>query len=378
VSDPAAAPPRAGWIFSPLVDLCAFAGPVVAAWALVGWFASQGRLHDPMPAWLFALVVIGCDVGHVWSTVFRAYLDPLERARRPLLLTLVPIICVVVGTALHWRLGSDGFWRVMAYLALFHFVRQQWGWMAYAGRKSGVDRPWDRRLDRLAIHAATIAPVIWWHTRLPRAFDWFKEGDFVAGLPAAAGDAALLLHWGVLAAWIGRQALHLAHGRPVSGAKCLVLATTWCTWYGGIVWLNSDVAFTTTNVLAHGVPYVVLIWWWGRGRWKDEPDRPVAAFFKPAGVVLFLGVLGAIAWTEEAFWDRLVWHDHPQLFPGPAVTTQGFALALASAVLITPQLTHYILDGFLWKTRSNPEMSKQLGLAAAPGGDQTGAAPTSA
>jgi len=186
----------------------------------------------------------------------------------------------------------------------------------------------------------------------------------VGGLPAAVGDGALLLHWAVLGLWIGRQALHVAHRRPVSPAKWLILATTWCTWYGGIVWLNSDIAFTTTNVLAHGVPYYVLIWWWGRGRWTDEPDRPIATFFKPAGVVLFLGVLVGLAYTEEAFWDRLVWHDHPSLFPGPAVDTAGFALAFASALLITPQLTHYLLDGFLWKTRSNPEMAQQLELAA--------------
>jgi hypothetical protein len=365
VSAPAApaAPARAGWIFSPGVDLLAFAGPVAVAWAIVAAFAAAGRLHDPMPAWLFASAIIVCDVGHVWSTVFRAYLDPLERARRPVVLALVPFICVVAGTALHWRLGAAGFWRVMAYLALFHFVRQQWGWMAYAGHKGGVRSRLDYWLDRLAIDAATIGPVIWWHTRLPRAFDWFKEGDFVAGLPAAVGDAALVMHWVLILAWVGRQLLHLVHRRPVSGAKCLVLATTWCTWYGGIVWLDSDIAFSVTNVLAHGVPYLVLIWWWGRGRWKDEPDRPVAAFFKPAGVVLFLGALAAIAWTEEAFWDRLVWHDHAQLFPGPAITLQGFALAVASAVLITPQLTHYILDGFLWRTRSNPEMAQQLELA---------------
>lgn len=365
----AAAPPRAGWIFSPVVDGLAFAGPVVLAWTLVALFASSGRLHEPLPAWLFAFLVIGCDVGHVWSTVFRAYLDPVERARRPILLALVPFACITAGTALHWQWGPAAFWRVMAYAALYHFVRQQWGWMAYAGRKGGTHGRWDRWLDRLAIDAATIGPVVWWHTRLPRAFWWFTEGDFAAGLPETVGDVALGLHWVLLLAWAGQQCLHLAHRRPVSGAKVLVLATTWCTWYGGIVWLDSDLAFTATNVLAHGVPYYVLIWWWGRRRWAEEPDRPIAAFFRPSGVVLFLGVLLVLAWTEEALWDRLVWHDHPSLFPGPAVAAEGLALAVASAVLITPQLTHYILDGFLWRTRTNPELTAQLGLGGAAGAD---------
>lgn len=354
---------RNGWIFSPAVDLAVFAGPVALAWALVASFHAHGALHAPAPAWVFALFVVGCDVSHVWSTVFRAYADPAERARRPWTLGVTPAACFGVGLALHAAGGPTLFWRALAYVAVFHFVRQQWGWMAYAARRAGERDGLDRWLDHLAVHAATLGPVVWWHTRLPRAFAWFQAGDFVSGLPAVVGDAALAAHWGLLAAWVARQGQRLATRRPVNLAKALVLATTWATWYGGIVWLDSDVAFTLTNVLAHGVPYLALVWWWGHRRFADAPGARVAALFRPAGIAAYVGLVVAVAWLEEHAWDRLVWHDHDALFPGPAIPLGAVGLAVATALLAVPQATHYVLDGFLWRTRDNPDVAARLGLA---------------
>ena len=55
-----------------------------------------------------------------------------------------------------YQAGEDVFWRVLAYLAVFHFVRQQWGWVAmYRGRLRERD-PFGLWLDRLAIYLATI------------------------------------------------------------------------------------------------------------------------------------------------------------------------------------------------------------------------------
>jgi hypothetical protein len=354
---------RNGWIFSPAVDLAVFAGPVALAWALVAAFASAGTLQAPAPLWIFALVVVGCDVSHVWSTVFRAYADPDERARRPRVLAVTPLACFLAGLLLHALGGPALFWRVLAYVAVFHFVRQQWGWMAYAARRAGEGDRVDRWLDRLAIDAATLGPLVWWHTRLPRAFAWFRAGDFVPGLPPVVGDVALMLHWGLLALWVARQAQRVVAGQPVNLAKALVLGTTWATWYGGIVWLDSDVAFTLTNVLAHGVPYLALVWWWGHRRFAEAPGARVAGLFRPAGVGLYVALLVAVAWVEEHCWDRLVWHDHDALFPGPAIPLGAFGLAAATALLAVPQATHYVLDGFLWRTRTNPDVAARLGLA---------------
>jgi hypothetical protein len=266
-----------------------------------------------------------------------------------------------VGTTLH-AADPNLFWRVLAYVAAFHFVRQQWGWMAYAGRRSGAVGGLDRALDRGAIYAATVFPLLWWHANLPRAFAWFTAGDFAAGTPAWAGDAGLVLHAGALGAWVLRQAWRVVRGEGTNLAQWLILGTTWVTWYGGIVWLDSDVAFTASNVLAHGVPYVLLVHRWGAARWRGATGR-LPLLFRPRGAVVFVAALWALAWSEEALWDGLVWHQHAGLFGLPYVPLSEAALALVVPLLALPQATHYVLDAFLWRTGvSNPDLAATLGL----------------
>jgi hypothetical protein len=357
---------RNGWVFSPRGDLLAFAGPLVLAGVVVLLVARGGGLGADVPPWAFALLIVGCDVAHVWSTLFRTYLDPRERRRRAAALALVPAGCFLGGVLLH-ALDGAWFWRALAYLAAFHFVRQQWGFMAYSRRAAGETSRFDRVLDQVAIYDATLFPLLWWHANLPRAFVWFVDGDFVAGTPAAVGDAGHAVHFAVLGAWVARQAWLFARGRGVNLGKALVLGTTWVAWYGGIVVLDSDVAFTATNVLAHGVPYLVLVRRWGTARFRGERGA-VAAVFRPAGVVAFYGIVLALAFVEEGLWDRLVWRTHGSLFPVPAADLGAGVLAVLVPLLAVPQATHYVLDALLWRTspHRNPGLAAQIGLEKAP------------
>ena len=89
-------------------------------------------------------------------------------------------LLAVALTVLGWKLGLLGallhtsssqlFWRVLAYLAVFHFVRQQVGWVALYQRKEPTLSSFDLHLDRSAVYAATLWPLLWWHGHLPRAF----------------------------------------------------------------------------------------------------------------------------------------------------------------------------------------------------------------
>ena len=151
----------------------------------------------------------------------------------------------------------------------------------------------------------------------------------------------------------------------MNAAKLLVWTTTWAAWYGGIVLLDSDIAFTATNVLAHGVPYFAIVHRWGGARWAGETGL-VARLFRPGAWALFYLPLAAVAFFEEFAWDRLVWHDHASLFPVAAIDVSGVPLAIVVALLATPQATHYVLDAYLWRTGSaNPRLGEFLGLAKA-------------
>ncbi|KYG08858.1 hypothetical protein BE21_21215, partial [Sorangium cellulosum] len=306
-----AAAARGGFLWGRGVDLAVFGGSAAVALALAA-LSSGGAL----PAWGFLLFVVGVDVAHVHTTLFRTYLDPEELRRHPALYAAVPLACYAAGVALH--LASElSFWRALAYAAVIHFVRQQIGWVAIyralAGERSRVDRV----LDDALVYAATGWPLLYWHAHPPRAFAWFVDGDFVSSPRLAAAVGPLGAVYAALAVAYVARAIHRAcvARAPLNLGKHVVVGTTAATWYVGIVATDSDFQFTVTNVIVHGVPYMALVFAYARERAREAP-RSLLARLLAGGLLAFLGLALALAFVEEMLWDRLVWHDRPELFGG--------------------------------------------------------------
>jgi len=352
---------RSGWLVSPRWDLATFAGPALLSLALLVAGAWNGDLDGDTPAWAWVMSVVFVDVAHVWATLYRVYLDPVERARRPGLYLGIPLTAYAAGVLVH-SLSPSWFWRGLAYLAVLHFVRQQWGWVRLYRRRLGDDATLDRWLDDAVIYAATLYPLVYWHASLPREFHWLIEGDFLPGLPAATAAILAPLHLAIGVAWVARQIWLGLSGQPLSPGKIVVVVTTWVTWYGGIVLLDSDYAFTVTNVFVHGVPYLALVWRWGRERHRGA-HHGVGRLFASGLWPWFVLTLIALAWSEEWLWDIAVWHDHETLFPGPELALGTTWLSLVVPLLAVPQATHYALDAVLWRTAGgDPAFTRAIGL----------------
>ncbi len=117
-------------------DALIFAGSALFALALVGARHAFGGSAE-LPEWGFLAFVLAVDVAHVYSTLFRTYLDPAEIAAHRARYLLVPL-AGYVALRLLYQQGPLVFWRVLAYLALFHFVRQAVGWVAVvSGAREG-------------------------------------------------------------------------------------------------------------------------------------------------------------------------------------------------------------------------------------------------
>ncbi|MEM9193693.1 MAG: hypothetical protein AAGF12_31245 [Myxococcota bacterium] len=345
------------WLFGRGTDLAAFGGSALASFVLLGVGAAFGLLEtETTPLWVFLGCILAVDVAHVWSTAFRVYLDGEEVHRRRLLYLGAPLLVYAGGVALHsW--SGHAFWRVLAYAAVFHFVRQQYGWVALYRRRARESHRIDRVLDAVTIYTATLYPVLWWHGHLPRRFSWFVQDDFVA-LSAPLADALLPLYWLVLLLFVGRQFQLFATGAPVNHGKVLVVLTTWACWWVGIMAFDSDYAFTVTNVLIHGVPYLVLTYRYGRARGRAIPGRTLATLLR-GGVPAFLGFVLLAAFVEELLWHRFVWHEYEGLF-GEGWELSDAALRFLVPLLALPQATHYALDGFIWKRNTNPTLASAL------------------
>ena len=347
---------RQPWIYSARVDGAFILAPALLVTALVILLKSRIEQIDELPLWLWATLVVGVDVGHVYSTLFRTYVDAEERSARQSLYVLVPLGCWVVG-ALLYSVDAIWFWRALAYLAVFHFVRQQYGFMMIYGR---LEKKGDlaRRLDQATIYAATLFPLLYWHTHLPRNFSWFVEGDFAPIDLPLIGDAAAVLYLLLLAAYVVKEARIYVTERTFNLPKNLLLAGTVVSWFTGIVYMNSDLAFTATNVVAHGVPYIALIWIYGHNRGEATPrarifDRiPYRALFSPRMAPIYLAILVALAYVEEGLWDGFIWTEHRGLFHLFRVLPEANDHALLSwlvPLLALPQMTHYVLDAYIWR-----------------------------
>jgi len=346
------------WLFSAPIDLAAFLGSAAVSLAALWVGSLLGVLHHDSPEWTWVTFVLLLDVAHVWSTGFRVYFDPAELHRRPWLYGLTPVIAWLVGFALYSE-GEQLFWRTLAYLAVFHFVRQQYGWVAlYRARNNEQGRA-GAIIDASAIYLATVYPLVYWHTHLPRAFHWFLAGDFVPLKLPLLCQITEFAYWTALTLYVLRSNYRGVVLREFNPGKDVVLVTTAVCWYIGIVHFDSDYAFTVTNVIIHGFPYLVLVYWYRFHRSRDD----LSARSQLPRIAMFIATVWLFAYIEELFWSRGYHHHHGWLFGETELPDMRRVLV---PLLAVPQITHYVLDGFIWRRRSNPDLQEAIPAKSRP------------
>lgn len=343
---------RQPWLRKPLYDTIFILMPPFAALAVVWLLPAQFRHTAAMPVMAWVMLVLFIDVAHVYSTLYNTYLDRARFSRHNRLFLLIPVLCYVTGVVLHlW----DGllFWRILAYLAVFHFIRQQYGFMRLYSRLDAKKKI-ETYIDTLAIYSATIYPLIYWHCTPGRNFNWFIDGDFITGEAGLIKNVCGWLYWIILGIYTAKEIWRLITHGQINVPKNLVVAGTYISWYFGIIYFNGDMAFTLLNVVSHGIPYMALVWSDIRRAprtVKNTPPRVVSRWY---GLLVFAGSLILLAYLEEGLWDGFVWQDHKsvfRLFGFLPHVTDRWVLALLVPLLSLPQSTHYVLDGFIWRKK---------------------------
>ncbi len=338
---------------------------------------------ESLPTIAWVLLVLMVDVAHVYATLFRTYMDEKARQANGTLLFVLPLACYIVGV-IFYSMGAILFWRCLAYLAVFHFIRQQYGFLILYSRGDGQPK-WARLLDQAVIYAATIYPLIYWHSNLPRHFNWFVEGDFYTKIPAIEliDQGALYLYIALMLVYFGKELAGFMRSGYINIPRNLLVLGTSISWWVGIVATNCDLIFTMTNVLSHGIPYMALVWLYHRqtaGRRDSDSGRDgvlnteaeeqtasadatrssvskILTKFTHACLTiapLFFFFLVFLAYLEEGLWDGMVWREHLTLFAPfsglPQIEDKTW-LALLVPFLSLPQSTHYALDGFIWRVK---------------------------
>tara|TARA_B100001105_G_C22354586_1_gene427359 strand:- start:85 stop:1197 length:1113 start_codon:yes stop_codon:yes gene_type:complete len=363
---------KGNWLFNRRTDLFLLGLPVWLCW-IVFFLLPDRLIYIGVPLWVWVVFILGIDVSHVWSMIFRTYLDPEEFSRHKLTLCLTPIIVFIFSFGVAF-LSSDWFWRILAYLAVFHFIKQQYGFMMLYKTRSGDFNSQQVLPDKWVIYLSMFYPLAHWHLVPKRNFSWFIENDFIFfhqwfhhSWLMFMLNVANILYWLIILGWVGQEVWVMRKvGMGINTGKIIWVLTTASNWYLGIIFFNSDLVFSVSNVVAHGVPYLVLITWYVI-RKRDLLRRvPLLRLIRVRWVLLIIGGSLLLAFFEEYGWDlflngekrRFFSHFLPYSFE---VLTNPIGRALATAILSLPQITHYIIDGVIWKNnKKNPHLKPIL------------------
>ena len=332
------------WIHKAKTDSVFILLPSFLVVAMVFLFQNQLQLIEEQYSfytWLFLIVFI--DVAHVYATLFKTYFVASEFQKRKKLLVGLPIICFGIGMIL-FSFGSAVFWSVLAYIAVFHFIRQQYGFMRLYARKEPKKWAW---IDNMIIYAATVYPMLFWFLSPTRKFNWFVENEFYRFESPLVLETIGWIYAMILLFYVTRTIYFSFKYNYFNIPKNAIIIGTILSWYFGIVYFNNDLIFTLLNVVSHGIPYIALIY---LSEIEKKPETELGwlqQFKHYKGILVFVLILLVIAFSEEYLWEFLVWNEQF------STTNHDFSnwYFLTVPLLTVPQFTHYLLDGFIWKTK---------------------------
>lgn len=341
------------WIGSPTIDLLFILLPPFLSLLAIILFPTIFNQEQEVKNWTWIILILFIDVGHVYSTLYRTYFDPLMWKTRKELLINIPFFGYI-SAVLVYAFSSMLFWHLLAYTAVFHFVRQQYGFFRMYARKEKTSSL-IRFIDSAAIYLATIYPLIYWHVSGQKKFNWFLEGDFFY-LPSPILEGfSWWIYIIILTVYFAKEIFFLLTKGNFNLPKNLVLIGTVLSWYFGIVYFNGDLIFTLLNVVSHGIPYMALIWIYGqKNKRSKQESKLLSIVFSRYGLILFIGILLIFSFIEEGLWDFMLWKENHEIFniPTNLEWNPGHnTLAFIVPLLALPQLTHYIMDGFIWRIR---------------------------
>ena len=344
------------WIGRPVIDIVFILLPPFLCLAFIALFPHLFRNSKDMPNAGWVILILLIDVGHVYSTLYRTYFDRNSLPDQRWLLWTIPFFSFVVGVILY-SISSLLFWRILAYTAVFHFVRQQYGFMRVYSRKEQKNTFYSW-IDTVAIYYATLYPIMYWHLKGPRNFNWFIEEDFVFVNAGWLLTIATIIYFLIVAIFVLKEMYLFFRNRFINLPKLAIITGTLVSWYFGIVYFNGDMAFTLLNVVSHGIPYMALIWLHGEKNYSKNEKTPyfLRIVFMKKGIVIFLGLIFLFAFIEEGLWDITVWNEHRNIFGTNGLIAFDLSdriLSFVVPLLALPQITHYILDGFIWKVRKD-------------------------
>lgn len=320
-----------GWILAP---------------GLLAWIIAR-QIPSNTPAFPIALLICAgfVDSGHVFSTLLRTYFNPAELRSSPRY-WIIPVL-VFLGIFSWYFLRLPYLLSALVYFTVYHNVRQYYGVCAWyqklAGRRC--------RFSNFYSRALPLAAFVAYHFRRD-AWPGFQRGDEIFLLRAYFEyyEWVLVLYGLFIGSWLVFEFDLRFRQKIWEPARFLSLLSPAVTF--GLVFLLGR---NLLDVLApmycnHGIPYLALV--------ALSLPRTMPSFYvtlkKAAAFTLVTAFVFGM--SEAAFSETVDFSLSYETLPS------NVYLAILVAAALTPQLTHFILDAYIWK-RDHRE-AKQVFQAA--------------
>ncbi len=356
---PASAPAPRLFISTPLKDLTFYFFSVSVV--LIAWFAATVMHVNSF--YILATVAVVANGPHLASTWTRVYFDKREWRERPVLIVGMPIMIAATVMTLLIVLGTTG-QRILnstiLYWATWHFVAQNWGILRIYQRKSGEDaKSLAMRLERPILFIFVLWCLLKRIDTGPRVL--FGTEVFYFRLPTAVVDGI----WGPLGFLIAVYLWQRVKERNEPWAKAAWLrgAFLLCAFVGFFVPFQliktDDTSAFAAAACWHGIQYLGIMRFYHLNTWKNgvHPDAKIISWLSQPGKIrfaMYCALLLALAGVGYVF-----------IFAGATLfrqTGRGWdEWTWAGIVWISLTLSHYWLDGVIWKLRK-PELAARVGI----------------
>jgi len=342
------------WIHSRTFDVLWFIFPQLIPALLIFFipqtFLNQQRTEIFPISWV--LIVLAVDVAHVYSSVYKTYFKPEAKKKLHFKLKFLPLF-VWMGGIFIYSISSYLFWSCLAYFAVYHFIRQQFGFFKLYTKIPIISKLRNYTMT-FSIYAVTVIPMLIWHCNGQQNFNWMLKNDFkYINIPSIVPFLNFSFI-AILIIYLICEYIEKKSNQEWNWGRILLTLSTAFAWYSSIVLINNDFTFSLVNVLGHGIPYLALVWITEKRTIDTNSTQFFKFIFAKWGWIFFYAIVFIFAYVEEGIWDSFIWREHPETFGWLYffnTIDSDRILSFFIPLLIMPQVVHYILDASIWKRK---------------------------
>jgi len=285
------------------------------------------------------------DGSHIFSTFYRIRHDSRNQKLQYLVLFLV----VIILNSLIFGYNANIYAHYLALFAVYHFARQQYGWFMISSRKCHGHQDYNYNWDRVIIYNSTLTPVLIWMCQPSDTYGWFNIGDLFNLNSPDLIQYIKIFHFLLLTVYFIHEYQNYKKTKFIPLAKYHILTVTWLIWYPSLAYFQKHIIGLILFALSHGIQYMYITF-----KYEQEHAQNKKIASERLYPILYF-IIALIAFFEVIYNKQFSNLVNKQELP-------FWLVVIGTGFINSFQITHYILDGFLWKPSKDQNISSFLGL----------------